>query len=303
MKIWIDTDIGGDIDDALALLLAMASPEAELVGVSTVFGATDKRARIAKALLSMGGFETVPVYAGIGTPIKQRKVFYDPVDVTQSPQTYIPELFGNYAYTSCSAVEALKDALIDADGELVIVTIGALTNIARLIQTYPTAAGKIKRLHIMGTAVGLNLNEFNITCDPEAAVTVLQSAVPKRVVGLDVTFKCALSAEQKNRLAACRSACVKTVMKMSKMWGHTMILHDPLALASAMTDAFLTYVPGNLYVVCQDEYARGKCIDLTDFNWHMPPREDLWIAKDVDATKFTDFYVERICAFDRKIRG
>ena len=61
MKIWIDTDIGGDIDDALALLLAMASEEVELVGVSTVFENTAARAKIAKSLLNMGGFTHVPV--------------------------------------------------------------------------------------------------------------------------------------------------------------------------------------------------------------------------------------------------
>ena len=70
MKVWIDTDVGGDIDDALTLLLALASPEVELVGVSTVFENTLARAEIAKTLLSMGGRPEVPVYAGEGLPLR-----------------------------------------------------------------------------------------------------------------------------------------------------------------------------------------------------------------------------------------
>ncbi len=302
MKIWIDTDIGDDIDDALALLLAMASPELEIAGVSTVFGAVDKRAQIAKALLAMGGYEHVPVYAGCVKPVKQRAVFYEKVDGARVPKTYLPEVFSRYAYAH-GAVEALRDALLASDDGLTVVTIGALTNIARLLGKYPQAAKKIKRLHIMGTAVGLNLNEFNITCDPEAAAVVLNSAIQKKVVGLDVTFQCTLSDAQRERLFACSSECVKTVMEMSRRWSHGMVLHDPLALASAFTQEFLTFVPGNLFVCRKGKYARGKCVDLTDFNWHVPPREDLSTASKVDAKKFTDFYVERICAFDRKIRG
>ena len=94
MKIWLDTDIGGDIDDALALLLAMASKEVELVGVSTVFENTEARAKIAKTLLKMGGFGKVPVYAGNGVPYLAKSVHDVPVDVKRLPKTYSDVLFG-----------------------------------------------------------------------------------------------------------------------------------------------------------------------------------------------------------------
>ena len=73
MKIWIDTDIGGDIDDSLALLLAMSVKDLEIVGVSTVFENTYLRAEIAKKLLTLGGKPNVPVYAGVGKPLNNEE--------------------------------------------------------------------------------------------------------------------------------------------------------------------------------------------------------------------------------------
>ncbi len=298
MKIWIDTDIGGDIDDALALLYAMASTEIEIVGVSTVFQHTVARAKIAKTLLTMGGFGNIPVYAGIGKPRKAVSVHTLPVCVEKLPETYEEEVFGGAQIQGENGVEALKEALEASEEGFAVATLGALTNIAELIEKYPQAAEKITCLYIMGGAVNLNLNEFNFTCDPESAAIVVQSSVQKKIIPLDVTFQCELSKEHIARLQDCKSGLLKTVLRMSALWGHGMILHDPLTLGVFTNEEFVALKEGKLYVELEGKYSRGKCVDLTDFNWRETPEKHTLIAHKVLAKEFCDFYVNRVCALD-----
>ncbi len=301
MKIWIDTDIGGDIDDALALLYAMASAQIEIVGVSTVFKNTVARAKIAKTLLTMGGFASIPVYAGIGKPRKAVSVHTLPIDVEESPETYEEEVFGKAEIEAEPAVEALKKALEDSEEGFAVATLGALTNIAELIEKYPEAAKKITCLYMMGGAVGLNLNEFNFTCDPESASVVLQAPYLKKLVPLDVTFQCELSSEQISLLQACKSPLLQTVLRMSKLWGHGMILHDPLTLGVFTNEEFVTLRQGKLHIELEGKYSRGKCVDLTDFNWREAPQPHTLIAHRVQAKEFCDFYVNRVCELDKSL--
>lgn len=298
-KVWIDTDVGGDIDDALAILLAMASPEIELIGVSTVFENTQARAKIAKTLLSLGGFGNVPVYAGEGMPIKATSVYDMPLSVSHLPKTYEESAFCG-AKIEKNAVEAIHAALNEYKG-LNLVTIGALTNVARLFEKYPEDEEKIGTLYIMGGAVHLNLNEFNFTSDPEAAEIVLQKKVKKKVVTLDVTFKCELDKEQIERLRACKSEVVRKVLRMSELWGEGMILHDPLTIGCLLSDEFVHFEKGNLKVETEGYYSRGKCANLCDFNWNKPGKDNLLVSEGVKAKEYCEFYVNRICEFDEKI--
>lgn len=298
-KVWIDTDIGGDIDDALTLLLAMSSSDIELVGLSTVYENTIARAKIAKKLLSLGGLESVPVYAGEGTPIKAKYVHTIPLDVDRLPKTYEEAVFGGMEVRK-NAVEAIHEAL-SLNEELYIVTLGALTNIAKLLEKYPSDAEKIAGLYIMGGAVGLNLNEFNFSCDPEAAEIVLQSQVRKKLVTLDVTFKCALSEEQIERIRACKSELVQKVAHMSVLWGEGMILHDPLTLGVLLFEDFVKFEKGDLKVELEGYFSRGKCVNLCDFNWRRDGREDLLVSKAVKANEFCGFFVDRVCELDARL--
>ncbi|MDY2880235.1 MAG: nucleoside hydrolase [Candidatus Borkfalkiaceae bacterium] len=300
MKIWIDTDVGGDIDDALALLLAMSSPETEIVGVSTTFENTYARAEIASSLLIAGGRPDVPVYAGYGVPYRAVKVHGIPVDPEKLPKTYDPALFAGAPVRKENAVDALAERLREEEG-IRIVTLGALTNIARLIDLYPDVINRIEGLYIMGGAQKLNLNEFNLTCDPEAASAVFRSPVRKKIVTLDCTFRCKVEEKDVARLAACRSAAVRTVTKMYRLWDGEMYLHDPLALAAATDPGFLTFEKGDLFVETEGEFSRGKCVDLTDFNWNRPGREDMLVSADVDGKAFVEAYVSAIVKWDASL--
>lgn len=298
-KIWIDTDIGGDIDDALALLLVTGSENVRLLGVSTVFENAVARAKIAAFLLEKGGLCNVPVYAGNGLPIKARSVFGTPVDEKKLPKTYLKEKFDGIGITRGDAVEAIKNAVENNEG-MTVVSIGALTNLANFIEKYPETAHKADYV-IMGAAKSLNLNEFNLTCDPEASAKVFSSDVKKKIVTLDCTFRCEVPEDKKKRLRALKSTAVSTVMDMFGKWGETMILHDPLAVSAAIGNEYLTFEKGDLLVETAGEFSRGKCVDLTDFNWRKPGRDDMLVSVDVDAEAFVEHFVSTVEKLDEKL--
>lgn len=299
MRVWIDTDIGDDIDDALALLLGMAEPDIEIAGVSTVFCNTHARGQIAKTLLEKGKCGDIPVYEGIGRPRHVTKVFNYEIDLEKLPKTYMKNLFEKADTDGQDGVYALKEQL--EKGGLTIVSMGALTNIAELIEKYPDVAKNIKCLHIMGGARLKNLNEFNISCDPHAASVVFNSPIPKKIVTLDVTFDCELSREQTDRLRRCKSQLMKIIISMSDFWENKMILHDPLTLATVLRDDLVEFAPSNLYVETQEGYSIGKCVDLCDFNWRMESHNDMLVSVSVNAARFLDYFIDKICAFDKRL--
>jgi purine nucleosidase len=303
MKVWIDTDIGGDIDDALALTYALANPKAEIVGVSTVFENTKARARIAKTICTLGGRPDIRVYAGLGKPRKATSVFSHSIESSNLPETYKEKDFGMAQIEIEGAVNALAEALTNYPGEITVISLGALSNISALMEIRPEAAAKAKCFYIMGGAIGLNLNEFNFTCDPESTSTVISSSYQKYVTSLDVTFQCALSEEQISIMKACHSPLLKMVMEMHKRWGAGMILHDPLTACEALGGHYVSYAPGNLYIEKEGRYSRGKCVNLCDFNWNKKPRDDLNLSTAVDKTSFIAHFIKTIKTFDTELCG
>ena len=291
-KIWIDTDIGGDIDDAMAIALALSRDDVEIIGISTVFENTILRAKIAKKIVNLSRRD-IPVYAGIGLPKSQRKVFHDEVDVSKCPKTYLKEEFDDVQIDGIDAINRLRDA-IERHDDLTVIAIGALTNIAALLERYPETYKKIKNLYIMGTAVGCNFNEFNITCDPESAQEVLSSKINIHVISLDITFRCELDKETVKQLSEENSPIMALINKMRKIWGESVILHDPLTVSEAIEEKYVTFVNGNLEVILSPVHAAGKIINLCDFNWRQKPKENLLISYDVKNEDFAKYFMKQI---------
>ena len=186
----MDVDTG--VDDALALLLALSSPEVELVGVSTVAGnvplqrTTDNTLR----LLQWAGRDDVPVYAGAGRPLVRDAVAADDVHgATGLGAAHLPE-----ASTSPAGdgVEFLLNTLQARPGAVTLVATGPLTNLARAEAQVPGVLRQARQVIIMGGAVQVPGNitptaEFNFYADPHAARQVLASEAEMVLVGLDVT--------------------------------------------------------------------------------------------------------------------
>ena len=228
-KIILDTDIGDDVDDVYALALACTLPNVDLVGVTTVFGETGKRAELAAKLLSIMGRSRVPVCAGTRS---EHKI---------GPQHQWAAGFRSPAMLKESAVEFLRRQIEKAPGEITIVPIGALTNIGRLLTTHPGTKSKIKRIVLMGGAAWVGYNnqappspEWNIRCDPGAARVVFGSGVPIVMAGLDATTMMQLDEDRQKRMAAFGRRTTDAVASLRLLWGHAVpTLFDPVAVAYA----------------------------------------------------------------------
>lgn len=178
----LDTDIGTDVDDILALALLAKAPELDLVGVTTVYGDTPFRSRIAQFSLARLGRSDVPVISGATKTLSDRPVWW-----AGHEGAGIDGLDAIPAGEGDNSDGWLHEAARTHDGALEIAAIGPLTNIARAIDGDPEFAAKVRHLWIMGGVFWQDGVEHNIKCDPEAAAVVFGSAIPITVCGLDVT--------------------------------------------------------------------------------------------------------------------
>lgn len=296
----IDTDIGNDIDDAVAICLAMKSPEINILGVTTVFNDTVRRARMAARLLRLGGMGHVPVYAGRAKPQRNTRIYGKDIPFGSPPPLYTEEYDQETYNAEMSACDFIIQTLENAPKPIVIITLGALSNIADVVTRRPDLLPKIKRISMMGGAfIFRNVSEYNFSCDPEAAETVIQSGVPITCVGLDVTFRCILSGDQVARLRRHKHPCMQMLMEMQRLWSHDIVLHDPLAVAVAFDRSLITTEKIVCHVELDGTYTRGSSVNLSDFTWALPGNgSNLDIAVDVDSQRVVSLCMERLLSYE-----
>jgi purine nucleosidase len=227
IPIFLDTDIGTDIDDAFALALILRSPELELVGVTTVAGDTQARARLAAKMLWEAGRPNVPVAAGEPGPPQ-------PID-----QTRWAEGFTGAPLTNMTAVALMRREIERRPGELTLVAIGELTNVAALLKSDPSVGEKVKRLVLMGGAIAHGYGqdpepaaEWNIKSNPSAAQVAFASGVPILMAPLDVTAMLQLDAAARRRIFTQLTPLTNGLTLLYHLWGQeTPTLFDPMAIA------------------------------------------------------------------------
>jgi purine nucleosidase len=293
-KIIIDTDIGDDIDDALAISFAVKSPEIDLIGVTTVWKDTAARARLSKRVLQMLGREDIPVYIGSRQPLIGK------VDDHEIPNQYSEDMDGISVNTERDAVDYIIDTLMKSEGEISLVTIGALTNIALAIVKKPEIKNKIKRIVMMGGAYYFHYNEYNIECDPEAARIVFESGIQIKAVGLDVTLKCQLTQQDVERIEHPNSEITQFLSDLIGRWrsinNYLPILHDPLAVCAVFDKELLEFKEEKIVVETKGEFTRGATHNQTSYRWGNtnPVNSNIWTAKNVDHMKFTKLFMDRV---------
>lgn len=292
-KLLIDTDIGGDIDDAFALCLALGSPELDILGITTVFQCPVQRAQIAKALLNAAGRGEIPVVAGEVKPLGQTELYGRPIDFETKPLSYGAE-FENTEIDGTDGVDFLIRTLEGQSEPVTVVTIGALTNLASVLTRRPDLKDRIRKLSIMGGAYDRNYAEYNFACDPEAARIVLRSGIPCDLVGTDVTFRCMMGERHLSRLAASDSPAIRLLLSLNKSWGHNVYLHDPLALFNVIDSKYLTFQNREIEIETAGKLTRGVAVTLSDWNWQLPVNEKLRVAVDVRAEEFVEECTRRI---------
>jgi purine nucleosidase len=251
VPILLDTDIGTDIDDAFALALALASPEVDLQGVTTVGDSAQDRAWIVCRLLTAVGRRTIPVAWGRDPQPK------DTIEGQIQYRRHPAPIFNRTSKpVKESAVEFLYAKLKAQPGKLTIVAVGPLTNIARLLTRHPDCKPWIKRLVIMGGSVRVGYDgkppiaaEWNIKLDPAAARAVFTAGVPLVVAPLDSTTMVKLEEAERKRLFTACTPLTMQVQSLYQMWDKpTPTLFDPVAVALSFTEKFCTLEELNLQV-------------------------------------------------------
>jgi purine nucleosidase len=181
----VDTDMGSDVDDVVALAAVLGSPEIDLVGITTVYGDTAVRAGIAARICELAGSET-RILPGATETLSGRPVWWFGYEGSNYPP-------GGQQEADADAVRFMTDSAAARPGELNILAIGPLTNIATAIDRDPAFAGNLGRLYVMGGAFSTGRPEHNFLCDVTATATVFGSDIPITLVPLDATLSVELS--------------------------------------------------------------------------------------------------------------
>ena len=309
-KAIIDTDCG--VDDALAIILALRSPEVKVELITTVSGNVDVERTTRNVLLVLEilrdevGESIPPVSKGAGIPISPLgPIVKDASDV--HGQDGLGGVSGIYPVPSIEpigqdAITAMAELLDESPGELTIVTLGPLTNLALLRILRPTSFLKARELVIMGGAFRTYgnttlLSEFNISFDPDAAAIVIASDIPKLIVPLDVTERVRL---MRDEIAGARGKIPKFVSEVTSCYmdAHRekdgfdgCYLHDSIAVASLIDRSIFTTKRAKVYVETEGRLTRGMTIaDLRrDFENEMNE-----ICVSIDEKKFMEIFRERV---------
>lgn len=280
MKMFIDCDPG--VDDSVAILFALYRPDIDLVGISTSTGnvSAEQGAINALRILKLAGREgTVPVCVGAEQSITGRREPF-PDFIHGNNGTGNVELPSTEQRpVNMDVCDFMYQKACEFEGELVLVTLGRMTNVANTLRKYPDYAKKIKRVVSMGGSVGLCGNvspcvEANIGGDPEAADIAVMADWDMTLVGLDVTLQTHLTRAdisslqkycdlRKKAAVAFVSEELKYYMNGSRVQNYTMDyspLHDPLAMVVAVDPSVVTTKKMVTRIECQGQYCRGRVV-------------------------------------------
>jgi purine nucleosidase len=312
MRVVLDTDlsmgaVGSEIDDGFALALAVAAPELDLELVTTVNGNTDVESAgmLSLELLRRLGRPDIPVVGGAAAPLVR------PGEARGAPAA-LREEFGHHVPQPGHAAVEIARRVVESPGEVTVVAVGPLTNIALAMALEPGFAAAVREVVIMGGVFLEQTNdigmpgEFNVWVDPEAAHAVLHSGAPLRFVGLDVTRRVRLTRDDAAALESsgrpfasfagrCTVAWIDHLAEASprQAQGDSCAVHDPLAVAVVAHPELVTWAPALVDVVTGPSVARGACVaDLLD--GADPPRPNCRIAVAVDAPAFTEHFLGAI---------
>ncbi len=287
VKVLLDTDIGSDIDDAVCLAYLLSQPECDLLGITTVSGEPVRRATIASAICRVAA-QDVPIFPGADDPliVSQRQ--------PRAPQADALDRWPHAAesrFPPGEAIEFLRQTIRQHPGEITLLAIGPLTNVALLFRADPAIPSLLKGLVIMGgvfgDAAGLPRREWNILLDPHAAAIVYRSAVSvHRSIGLDVTLRVKMAADDvRQRFEA---PLLRPVLDFAEVWFRErkeIAFHNPLAAATIFDEHVCTFAAGNVETDLTEGEDRGRTV------WTPGgPDSPHQIAQDVNPERFFNHY-------------
>jgi inosine-uridine nucleoside N-ribohydrolase len=249
IKVILDTDIGTDVDDAVCLAYLLAQPECELLGITTVTGEAHLRAALASALCTAAG-KDVPIYPGAENPMqgeqKQKRA---------QQAAALPRWPHEKEFPQGQAVDFLSRTIRAHPGEVVLLTVGPLTNAGLLFSRHPEIPPLLRGLVLMGGIFSEKpflkpgQTEWNASGDPAATEIVYRARVQlHRSLGLDVTQQVVMRApEVRRRFTA---PLLRPVLDMAEIWFAgfypAITFHDPLAGATIFEPGLCDYAQGTV---------------------------------------------------------
>nr|WP_018750318.1 nucleoside hydrolase [Paenibacillus sanguinis] len=295
-RIIIDTDIGTNADDAVAVALAVKSPEICVEGLTTVYGKVHTRARTAQAVLNLCGVNHVPVYPGVPLPLLRNR----PLRRAGMEDKGLALALDEAPVTEGHAVEFIVEKVMNNPGEITLVTIGPLTNLAAALILEPQVAKQVKRIVMMGGVTRLGANgaelepvEHNIQCDPEAASVVFRSGVPMLMVGLDVTRQARFTRDDARQMARCGTplaACLVQMMHafMDYMERDFSYMCDPLTIAALIDPTLIRTVAMEIEVLYDHRTSSGQTLARPQ------PSGPVNVALELDQERFFELMYQRL---------
>ncbi|SEQ86718.1 nucleoside hydrolase [Microlunatus flavus] len=313
-RIILDTDLamgapGSDIDDGFALALAHADPDITLELITTVNGNTDvESATILTAELARRlDLGDVPVVKGAAAALTRPQGVRRPADHVEALRATVAPPTPGYA------AAAIAELVMANPGEITVVAIGPLTNVAAALSLEPRLAQNVREIVIMGGVFFQTMptrdlpGEFNVWVDPEAAQAVLRSGMPQRWVGLDVTLQVRLTREHARRMLEADSPFAPFAGESTLAWidhvaarnpgnaldADSCAMHDPLAMAVVSRPDLVELREVALDVVTGEGPARG--VMITDVRESAdPPPANARVAAAVDVDAFTEHFLQLI---------
>jgi inosine-uridine nucleoside N-ribohydrolase len=329
MRVIIDTDpgsgvAGADVDDALAIGLALRSPEIEVEALTVVGGnvPVDQGVECALAILEAAGAGDVPVYRGASRPLVQDpQQWRDRLNVRRDDPAAqrlwagITPPTGYVGAQPTAAAQALVDRVNERPGEITVVAIGPLTNVATAMLIDPEWDRKVQRLVMMAGAFDMPnvLHELNAAFDPEATHIVMSSAAPALLVPLDVTTRTFMRIADVDRLDEAGTPLGTFLGRTTRPWVIWLAdssgldgcpLHDPLALATVLDPTLVQTRVASVGVELHGALTRGRMVAwdpedelILQAGLQLPTAvRPVSIATDVDNARFMHLLLDRLCS-------
>lgn len=284
-----DTDIGSDIDDAVALAYLLRQPRCELLGITCASGSQQDRARLADAVCRAAGRDDMPIHCG-PEPSLLRGV--------KQPEARQAAALPNWphreSFPPSTAVEWMRRTIRDRPGEITLLSVGPMTNIGLLFATDPEIPALLADYVLMGgrflpTEATAGYAEWNILCDPEAAAIGFDRGPNgMRAVGLDVTLQCRKCADEVRSRFRAAGGPLLPVLDFAEVWfeHHEVVtFHDPLAAATVFEPDLCTWRRGRVRVDTRSELVPGLTVFQPDAD-HGPHQ----VAATVDPERFFAHY-------------